>query len=402
MDIIKEFTDRGLLHSKTEGLDELLKNNITFYIGFDPTADSLHVGSLAQIINLIRLEQFGHRGICVIGGATGMIGDPSGKSKERNLLNIETLQHNVTSIQKQLTKLVGNECLLLNNLAWTENFSFLEFIRDIGKYLNIAYMLNKDSVKSRLETGLSFTEFSYQLLQAYDFYFLYNEYNCNLQLGGSDQWGNILSGIELINKKIQGNAHGLTTHLIKKADGTKFGKSESGNIWLDSTKTSVYKFYQFWLNTVDADVENFLKIFTFLSLEEISSLKGLDRQKILARELTIFVHGELAYLKAVQDSETLFKGSINDIIEANSEIFEGLQNIEIQKLDLNILDFLVLHQIYPSKNEARKMILAGGFSINKQIIKDIQLIITSSLILNNNFILLQKGKRNYIILKLKK
>ncbi len=417
---VEELRWRGVIQDIMPGTEELLsKEMVTGYIGFDPTADSLHIGSLTQIITLIRLQKAGHKPIALIGGATGMVGDPSGKSAERNLLDEETLNKNIEGIKKQLQKFLNvnsgiNSAELINNYDWMKNYSFMNFIRDAGKHITVNYMLAKDSVKNRLETGMSFTEFSYQLLQAFDFYYLFQNKNCKLQLGGSDQWGNITSGTELIRRKCSGEAYAITTQLIKKADGTKFGKSESGNVWLDKTKTSPYKFYQFWINTPDADANNFIKIFTFLSKEEIENLISEHSkdpgkrtlQKVLAKELTIMVHGEEDYNAAVETSKVLFDGTIVDLTNLNEEtfldVFEGVQQFSILKSELNngigILDLLAdKTNIFPSKGEARKMIVGGGVSINKEKVSGHEFIINASTLIKNKYILIQKGRRNYYL-----
>jgi len=416
----EELEWRGVIQDIMPGTKELLaKEMVTGYIGFDPTADSLHVGSLTQIITLIRLQKAGHKPIALIGGATGMVGDPSGKSVERNLLDEKTLDKNIEGIKKQLQKFLNtnsgnNSAELINNNDWMKNYSFLNFIRDVGKFLTVNYMIAKDSVKSRLETGMSFTEFSYQLLQAYDFYYLYENKNCKLQLGGSDQWGNITSGTELIRRKSGGEAYALTTQLIKKTDGTKFGKSESGNIWLDKNKTSPYKFYQFWINTPDTDAENFIKIFTFLPKDEILNLieehnkdKGKNiLQKVLTKEMTIMVHGEEDYNAAKATSEILFNGTIVDLVNLSDETFldafDGVPQHIISKSDLengiSIVDLLAEKtKIFPSKGEARKMIQGGGVSVNKDKITSPELIISSLSLIKNKYIIIQKGKRHYFL-----
>ncbi len=419
-DFVEELKWRGLLHDMMPGAEELLKKEkVSGYIGFDPTADSLHVGSLLQIITLMRLEKAGHKAIALVGGATGMVGDPSGKSAERNLLDDEALQKNITGIKNQLSKFLdfkNGASELLNNYDWMKDYSFLHFIRDVGKFLTVNYMMAKDSVKNRLETGMSFTEFSYQLLQAYDFYWLYQNKNCKLQLGGSDQWGNITSGTELIRRKCNGEAYAITTQLIKKADGSKFGKSEGGNIWLDATKTSPYKFYQFWLNTSDEDAKNFIKYFTFLPQNEINALlenhekaaHERQLQKTLAKELTIMVHSAEEYDAAVKASEVLFKGGINDIAQLDEntflDIFDGVPLFDVSATEIekgmNIVDLLSEKtQIFPSKGEARKMIQAGGLSLNKEKITDANLLVNNSNTLNKKYILIQKGKKNYFLCK---
>jgi tyrosyl-tRNA synthetase len=417
---IEELRWRGMIQDIIPGTEELLsKEMVTGYIGFDPTADSLHVGSLTQIITLIRLQKAGHKPIALVGGATGMVGDPSGKSAERNLLDEETLNKNINSIKNQLQKYLQfngsvNSAELMNNYDWMRDFSFLNFIRDIGKFLTVNYMMAKDSVKNRMETGMSFTEFSYQLLQAYDFYYLYENKNCKLQLGGSDQWGNITSGTELIRRKSAGEAFAITTQLIKKADGSKFGKSESGNIWLDRTKTSPYKFYQFWINTPDSDAENFVKIFTFLSQKETEDLiaehnkdKGKKvLQKVLAKELTVMVHNEEDYAAAVETSNILFNGTIVDLSNLDDgtflDVFDGVPQFSILKTEiqngLGVLDLLAEKtNIFPSKGEARKMIQGGGVSINKEKVSGQELIINTEALIKDKYIVVQKGKKNYYL-----
>jgi len=419
-DFIEELRWRGLLHDMMPGTEELFKKEIvTAYIGFDPTADSLHIGSLAQIFTLIRLQKAGHKPIALIGGATGMVGDPSGKSAERNLLDEETLNKNINGVKTQLQKFLdfnssANGAELVNNYEWMKEYSFIHFIRDVGKHLTVSYMVAKDSVKNRLENGMSFTEFSYQLLQAYDFYYLYKHKNCKLQMGGSDQWGNITSGTELIRRKINGEAFGLTTQLIKKADGTKFGKTETGNIWLDKTKTSPYKFFQYWINTSDEDAKNFIKVFTFLPQNTINDLiSEHDKdpgkrilQKTLTKEITCMVHSEADYNSALETSNILFSGSLSDLAALNEEtfldVFDGVPQVNINKNDLaasmNVVDFLAEKtQVLPSKSEARKLIQGGGISINKTKIESADLIINSSFLINNKYILIQKGKKTYFL-----
>jgi len=419
-DFVDELRWRGLLQDIMPGTEELLKKEIvTGYIGFDPTADSLHIGHLTQVFTLLRLQKAGHKPIALVGGATGMVGDPSGKSAERNLLDEAALNKNVDGIKKQLEKFLDfnsdkNGAELVNNYDWMKDYSFLTFIRDIGKHLTVNYMLAKDSVKNRLETGMSFTEFSYQLLQAFDFYQLHQTKNCKLQMGGSDQWGNITSGTELIRRKCGGEAYAVTTTLIKKADGTKFGKTESGSVWLDRTKTSPYKFYQFWINTSDADAKNWIKIFTFLTKEEIDTLTAEHEkdpgkrilQKTLAKELTSLVHSEEDYNAAVEASSVLFNGELKDLSKLDEEtfleIFEGVPQFNINKSELegtiNVLDFLAEKtQILPSKSEARKLIQGGGISINKSKVDTHELLLNTSFLINNKYILIQKGKKNYFL-----
>lgn len=419
-DFIEELRWRGLLQDMMPGTEDLFKKEIvTGYIGFDPTADSLHIGSLTQIFTLLRLQKAGHKPIALVGGATGMVGDPSGKSAERNLLDEEALNKNVNGIKNQLEKFLdfnagANGAELVNNYDWMKDYSFINFIRDIGKHLTVSYMMAKDSVKNRLENGMSFTEFSYQLLQAYDFYFLYKTKNCKVQLGGSDQWGNITSGTELVRRKASGEAYGITTQLVKKADGTKFGKTESGNIWLDKTKTSPYKFYQFWINTTDVDAKNWIKIFTFLTKEEVDALTVEHEkdpgkrvlQKALAKELTVIVHSEEDYKAAVEASAILFNGTMSDLSNLNDElfldIFDGVPQHSVAKADIetgtSIVDLLSdKTKIFPSKGEARKMIQGGGIRINKEKVESQDLIINSAQLIKNKYILIQKGKNNYYL-----
>lgn len=419
-DFIEELRWRGLLQDMMPGTEDLFKKEtVTAYIGFDPTADSLHIGSLTQIFTLLRLQKAGHKPIALVGGATGMVGDPSGKSAERNLLDEEALNKNVNGIKKQLEKFLdfnagASGAELVNNYDWMKDYSFINFIRDIGKHLTVSYMMAKDSVKNRLENGMSFTEFSYQLLQAYDFYYLYKHKNCKLQMGGSDQWGNITSGTELVRRKASGEAYGLTTQLIKKADGTKFGKTESGNIWLDKTKTSPYRFFQYWINTSDIDAKTFIKIFTFLSKEEIENLiSEHDKdpgkrvlQKALAKELTCLVHSEADYNAAVETSTVLFNGELKDLSKLDEatflDVFDGVPQFNIVKSELensiNVLDLLAEKtQVLPSKSEARKLIQGGGVSINKSKVETHELAINSSFLINNKYILIQKGKKNYFL-----
>jgi tyrosyl-tRNA synthetase len=418
---VEELRWRGAMHDIMPGTEELLtKESVTGYIGFDPTADSLHVGSLLQIITLMRFQKAGHKPIALVGGATGMVGDPSGKSAERNLLDEEALNKNVEGIKKQLQQFLNfnsssNSAELVNNYDWMKEYSFINFIRDIGKFLTVNYMMAKDSVKNRLETGMSFTEFSYQLLQGYDFYYLNQHKNCKLQMGGSDQWGNITSGTELIRRKSGGEAFALTTQLIKKADGTKFGKSEGGNIWLDKTKTSPYKFYQFWINTPDEDAEVFIKLFTFLSKDEIEKCileHTLDKgkrilQKTLTKLVTTLVHGEDDYNLAVETSQILFNGSINDLAKLDEttflDVFDGVPQFNIAindlKSTLTVVDLLAEKtQIAPSKSEARKLIAGGGVSINKEKVQSPETLVNESYLINQKYILVQKGKKNYFLI----
>ena len=401
------------------GTQEQFEKEMTAaYIGFDPTADSLHIGNLVQIMILVHLQRCGHKPFALVGGATGMVGDPSGKSKERNLLDLKTLNHNLNAVQKQLEQFLDFDCgknaaEVVNNYDWFKEFSFLDFIRDVGKHMSVNYMMAKDSVKNRLETGMSFTEFSYQLVQAYDFYWLWKNKNCKVQLGGSDQWGNIVSGTELIRRKGEGKAFAVTTPLIEKADGGKFGKTESGNIWLDKTKTSPYKFYQFWLNSSDEDAKNYIKIFTLLSKEKIATLVAEHEatphlrllQKAIADEVTTRVHSKEDLEMAIKASTILFGNSTADDLKSLDEntflsVFEGVPKFEMGKAALNcgILDILAEKtQIFESKGEARRMISSNAVSINKEkIAEDFQL--SKNDLLSEKYLLIQKGKKNYFLI----
>ncbi|MGB4843755.1 MAG: tyrosine--tRNA ligase [Ferruginibacter sp.] len=419
--LLAELQWRGMVQDIMPGTKEQLDKEITTaYIGFDPTADSLHIGSLVPIILLVHLQKAGHKPIALVGGATGMVGDPSGKSEERNLLSEEVLSKNVAGVKAQLEKFLDfdkskpNAAEMANNYDWFKEISFLDFIRDTGKHITVNYMMAKDSVKKRLEgeTGMSFTEFTYQLVQGYDFYWLYQNKNCKLQMGGSDQWGNIVTGTELIRKKCGGEAFAFTCPLIKKADGGKFGKTEQGNIWLDAGKTTPYQFYQFWLNANDSDAEGWIKIFTFLDEPTINSLIAEQKkdaskrllQKTLAKEVTIFVHGEKEYNKAVETTEKLFA---NQTAPAESLSVEDLEGMEgVQKSDfpkakiadgIDVVSFLAETNIFPSKGEARKMVQGGGVSINRNKIDNIQLQVDNSYLLHSKYILVQKGKKNYYL-----
>ena len=419
MNFVEELKWRGMIHDIMPGTQEQFEKEMTAaYIGFDPTADSLHIGSLVQIMILVHLQRCGHKPFALVGGATGMVGDPSGKSKERNLLDEKTLNHNLACVQKQLEQFLDFDCgensaEVVNNYDWFKEFNFLEFIRDVGKHIPVNYMMAKDSVKSRLESGMSFTEFSYQLVQGYDFYWLWKNKNCKVQLGGSDQWGNIVTGTELIRRKGEGKAFAVTTPLIKKADGGKFGKTESGNVWLDKTKTSPYKFYQFWLNSSDDDAKNYIKIFTLKSQEEIKQLTTEHEQaphlrvlqNAIANEVTTRVHSAEDLDMAVKASNILFGKSTADDLKSLDEetflsVFEGVPQFEISKadLDLNILDIVAEKtQIFASKGEARRMIKSNAVSINKEkITEDIQL--SENNLLNGKYILAQKGKKNYFLI----
>ena len=431
MDFIQELTWRGMIHSVTPGADEQLKKGMTTaYLGIDPTADSLHIGHLVGVMMLKHFQRAGHRPIALVGGATGMIGDPSMKSQERKLIDEETLRHNQDAIKRQLAKFLDfdsdapNAAILVNNYDWMKKFSFLEFIRDIGKHITVNYMMAKDSVKKRLSgearEGMSFTEFSYQLLQGYDFLHLYNEMGCRLQLGGSDQWGNMTTGTELI-RRINGadDAFALTCPLITKADGGKFGKTESGNVWLDPRYTSPYKFYQFWLNVSDADAEKYIKIFTSLPKEEIDDLIAQQAadpgqrplQKRLAKEITIMVHSEEDYNAAVEASQILFSNKASETLRKIDEdtllaVFEGVPQFEISADDLNgetkIADLLTDKAlVFPSKAELRKLAQQGGFAINKEKVADVYAPASADMLLNNKYILIQKGKKNYFLLRVK-
>ena len=420
---IAELRWRGMIHDIMPGTEEALNRQVSAgYIGFDPTADSLHVGHLVQIMTLVHFQRAGHKPFALVGGATGMVGDPSGKSKERNLLNTETLNHNVACVKKQLEKFLDfdrgeNVAELVNNFDWFMNFSFLDFIRDVGKHISINYMLSKDSVKSRLETGMSFTEFSYQLVQGYDFYYLNQHKNCILQLGGSDQWGNIVTGTELIRRKSGNEAYAVTTPLIKKADGTKFGKTEGESVWLDPMKTSPYQFYQFWLNTSDADAPNYIRIFTLKTKKEIDEIISLHEaephvrllQKALAEDITLRVHGEDDLANAILASKILFGNSTTaELMEINERdfltIFEGVQQVDISKIELEngltIVDALSSKSGFLSSNgEARRELKANAISVNKQKVNE-EFVLTNKDLIQGKFILLGKGKKTNYILKI--
>ncbi len=410
-----------MLHDVMPGTeDELAKGVVRGYIGFDPTADSLGVGNLVQIMTLLHFQQCGHKPMALIGGATGMVGDPSGKSAERNLLDEETLRHNQTCQQKQIEKFLNFDCgansaEVVNNYDWFKSFGFLEFIRDVGKHISVNYMMAKDSVKNRLETGMSFTEFSYQLVQGYDFYYLWKHKDVMLQMGGSDQWGNIVTGTELIRRKGGGQAFALTTPLIKKADGTKFGKTESGNIWLDPKRTSPYKFYQFWLNASDADVANYIRIFTLMTREEIEALEEEQQrdpgkrplQKALAKDITCRVHSISDYDAAVAASEILFGRSTDEDLrrlsrETLMEIFEGVPQGEVSREELSngfsIMDALVKSGFIKSNGEARRALQEGSISVNKMKV-DAERVLSSRDVLAGGLVLLQRGKKNYFLLR---
>ncbi|MFA7116233.1 MAG: tyrosine--tRNA ligase [Bacteroidales bacterium] len=423
---VKELEWRGMIHNIMPGTEEeLLKGPSAAYVGIDPTADSLHIGHLVGIMMLKHLQDCGHKPIAVIGGATGMIGDPSMKSTERNLLDEKTLKHNQAAIKEQLKLFLDfdnnkeNSAVLVNNFDWTKNITFLDFVRDFGKHITVNYMMSKDSVKKRLSgegrEGMSFTEFTYQLLQGFDFYTLYKDYGCKLQMGGSDQWGNITTGTELIRRKLQGEAFALTCPLITKADGGKFGKTESGNIWLSPEYTSPYEFYQFWLNVSDVDAEKYIKIFTMLSYEQIEIAITEHRkvphmrslQKLLAKEITVMVHGENEYDKAVVASQILFgKSTSNELKKLDErtflQVFNGVKQFDLKKemLPSSIIDMIAIEsKVFNSKGECRKMIQGGGVFVNKDKVADINRELTEEDLLNGKYILIQRGKKNYNILK---
>lgn len=421
-DFVEELRWRGMLHDIMPGTQERLnKESVAGYIGFDPTADSLHIGHLAQIMTLLHFQKAGHKPVALIGGATGMVGDPSGKSAERNLLSEDILRHNESCVKKQLEKFLdftgANAAEMVNNYDWFKDFKFLDFIRDVGKHITVSYMMSKDSVQKRLESGLSFTEFTYQLVQGYDFYWLYMHKQCKLQMGGSDQWGNIVTGTELIRRKAEGEAFALTTRLITKADGSKFGKTEGGNVWLDPEKTSPYEFYQFWLKVSDDDAVNFIKIFTQFPKEEIDGLivehdqaRHLRKlQQALARDITVRVHSAEEYEKAVRASSILFGESTKEDLQRLDEktllsVFEGVPQVVISRAEVeqcptvtDLLSTVSKGKVFPSKGEARKMIQGGGVSINKIKIEDINLKPNFDL-LQNKYLLAQKGKKNYYLL----
>ena len=419
MNFVEELKWRGMIHDIMPGTEEQLQKEVTTaYIGFDPTADSLHIGSLVQIMILVHLQRCGHKPIALMGGATGMVGDPSGKSKERNMLSEDVLQHNLQSVQKQMERFLDfdsgeTSAEIVNNYDWFKDFSFLDFIREVGKHISINYMMAKDSVKSRLETGMSFTEFSYQLVQGYDFYWLYKNKNCKIQLGGSDQWGNITTGTEFIRRKEGGEAFAVTTPLIKKADGGKFGKTEEGNVWLDKRLTSPYKFYQFWLNSSDEDVKKYIRIFTLLTKEEIEKLEAQHDeaphtrllQKTLSEDITIRVHSKEDLDAAIKASNILFgKSTSEDLLSIDEEtflsVFEGVPQFSVGKADLgtDIFDFLAEKtQVFSSKGEARRMIQSNAVSINKEKISSDKVLSDNDLI-SNKYLLVQKGKKNYFLI----
>ena len=424
---VEELTWRGMIQDIMPGTEEkLMEGPTAAYVGIDPTADSLHIGHLVSVMILKHFQRCGHKPFALVGGATGMIGDPSMKSAERNLLDEATLNHNVACIKAQLARFLDfdsdapNKAELVNNYDWMKDYSFINFIRDIGKHITVNYMMAKDSVKKRLQRdsseGMSFTEFSYQLMQGYDFYWLWKNKGCILQLGGSDQWGNITTGTELIRRIDGGEAFALTCPLIRKADGTKFGKTEKGNIWLDAERTSPYEFYQFWLNVADDDAERYIKIFTMLDRETIESLIAEHRedpgqrklQKVLAKEVTIMVHGQEAYDNAIAASQLLFGNVSAEVFRSMDErtvreVFANVPSFEVKadEFPCNVLDLLAVKTaVFPSKGEARKMVQGGGVSLNKGKVGDINAEVTADDIINGHYILAQKGKKNYFIINI--
>jgi tyrosyl-tRNA synthetase len=429
MNFVEELKWRGMIHDIMPGTEELLKKERTSgYIGFDPTADSLHIGHMVQVMMLMHFQRAGHTPIALVGGATGMIGDPSGKSEERNLLDETSLRKNQEAIKKQLSKFLDfqsdkeNRAIMVNNYDWMKEYSFLDFIRDIGKHITVNYMMSKDSVKKRIgsesKEGMSFTEFSYQLVQGTDFLHLYNSNNCKLQMGGSDQWGNIVTGTELIRRKAGGEAYALTCPLITKSDGAKFGKTESGNVWLDPEKTTPYQFYQFWFNVSDEDAAKYIKIFTILSREEIEILKNEHLkaphkrllQKRLAEEVTVMVHSRSDYEGVVEASQILFgKGTTQSLKKMNEStflsVFEGVPVFDINRDILNngvtLAELCTEHsQVSNSRGELRRLVQGGGLSINKEKINNPDMVIDPELLLNNKYLLVQKGKKNYYLIRI--
>ncbi|NOR28967.1 MAG: tyrosine--tRNA ligase [Lutibacter sp.] len=427
MNFVEELRWRGMLHDMMPETEEyLLKNKTTGYIGFDPTADSLHIGSLVPIIILMHFQKAGHNPVALVGGATGMVGDPSGKSDERNLLDEETLNKNIAGVKGQLARFLDfdnstseNAAQLVNNYDWMKGISLIEFVRDVGKHITVNYMMAKDSVKKRIDseskTGMSFTEFTYQLFQGYDFYHLYKENNCKLQMGGSDQWGNITTGTELIRRKAQGKAYALTCKLITKADGTKFGKTAGGNVWLDANRTSPYKFYQYWLNSSDEDAEKYIKIFTFLDKETIEQLIAEHKeaphvrvlQKKIGEEVTVMTHGKEAYNNAIKASNILFGKSTADDLKTLDEqtfldVFDGVPQAEIERSvienGLEIVPAFADNSFLNSNGEVRRALKENSISVNKEKVKD-DCVITTSDLIADKFVLLQRGKKSYFLLK---
>jgi tyrosyl-tRNA synthetase len=427
MNLVQELKWRGMVQDIMPGAEEQLNKEMTTgYIGFDPTADSLHIGSLVPIILLVHLQKAGHKPIALVGGATGMVGDPSMKSEERNLLSEEQLQTNLAAIQKQLARYLNfdealpNAAEIVNNYDWFKNISFIGFLRDVGKHITVNYMMAKDSVRKRIDgdTGISYTEFAYQLMQGYDYYWLYQHKNCKLQMGGSDQWGNITTGTELIRRMGGGEAYAMTCPLLTKADGGKFGKTEKGNVWLDAKRTSPYQFYQFWLNASDEDAKKWIKIFTFLEKDVIEKLieehdaapHSRLLQKTLAKELTIFIHGRHEFDFAVKASDILFSNDTADILQSLTEqqllqVMEGVPTHEFSQTQLqqgvDVVSFLADTNIFPSKGEARKTVQSGGVSINKLKIETVDALVNAQQLLNQRYLLIQKGKKNYYLVIIK-
>ena len=420
MNLIEELRWRGLVQDIMPGTEEQLNKEVTAgYIGFDPTADSLHIGSLVPILLLVHLQRSGHKPVALVGGATGMVGDPSFKSAERVMLSEEALQKNLDGIKKQLMQFLDfspgpTAAEMVNNWDWFKDISFLDFIRDVGKHITVNYMMSKDSVRKRIEgeSGISFTEFTYQLIQGYDFYWLYQNKGCKLQMGGSDQWGNITTGTEIIRRKSGGEAFAFTCPLLTKSDGGKFGKTEGGNVWLDPVRTSPYQFYQFWLNAADADAEKWIKIFTFIPKEEIATLTEEHRhdpakrilQRRLAQEITVYVHGEEEYRKALETTQKLFAQQNAAADTLSAEDLEGMEGIvKVQyaisnlQAGVNVVNLLAETAIFPSKGEARKMVQNGGVSINREKVSDPQMQVDAAHLLHGKYILLQKGKKNYYL-----
>ncbi len=423
MNFVEELRWREMIHDLMPGTEEQLQKEVTTgYIGFDPTADSLHIGNLVPIMLLVHFQRCGHKPIALVGGATGMIGDPSGRSEERQFLSEDTLHHNLICIRKQLEKFLDFDCgansaEIVNNYSWFKDMGILNFLREAGKHITVNYMTAKESVKKRLETGISFTEFSYQLIQGYDFYWLYKNKNCKIQMGGSDQWGNIVTGTELIRRKENGDAFALTAPLVERSDGKKFGKSEEGNIWLDAKKTSPYKLYQYWLNVPDIDAEKYIKIFTFIPGEEIGNLVAEHQksphlrilQKRIAEEITNLVHSKEDLKTAINASDILFgKGTTKTLKELDEStflnIFEGVPLYEVNydtfKNKIALMDLLVERaSVFESKGEFRRLIQGGGLSINKEKVDDTELVVSDKNLLNNKYMLVQKGKKNYYLIK---
>lgn len=423
MNLIEELRWRGMLQDMMPGTEEQLQKEMTTaYIGFDPTAESLHIGSLVPILLLVHLQKAGHKPLALVGGATGMVGDPSFKAEERKMLDLDTLQKNVNGIKAQLERFldfnpaIPNAAEMVNNFDWFQHISFLDFIRDTGKHITVNYMMAKDSVKKRIEgdNGMSFTEFTYQLIQGYDFYHLYTAKNCKLQMGGSDQWGNIVTGTELVRRKAGGQAFAFTCPLIKKADGTKFGKTESGTVWLDPKRTSPYAFYQFWLRTTDVDAESYIRIFTFMEQAEVEELITQHRQdagqrllqKRLAKEVTVFIHGEENYNFAVEASSILFNKNTAAMLSSLSEedltdLLDSVRKYDISRAEIevgkDVVSLIAESGLLPSKSEARKMVQGGGVSVNKVKVSGIDMIINTDSLLRDKYILLQKGKEHIVI-----